>query len=297
MKNYEIVKFIAVCLVLNSQCAQESSVKRIKLEEAPEAIKQDAVLKGHPHHPKNIARYLVSGQTDPSAHEVFRNSLFPPPLSIKSKNAKMIENLVPKILHPEKIRSVLIVDSKLAKFNWAVFKPFVNIKKLVLENCQLTEVPEQIEQLVKLQILNLSENDLSGASNWHLLPKSLEELDLADTRIDAVPEEIADLSKLRELSLAGNLFSDEEMENWVEILPKALQSIDLRACDLSDLPDVLFDLPNLKEINLRGNSLEQVEGKDWEELVAKLPYLTTLHVDQGVKDNMPLFENRHLVVP
>ena len=105
-------------------------------------------------------------------------------------------------------------------------------KELDLSNQGLTEVPKYVFERTQLEVLNLSNNKLTGA----------------------IPGEIRFLSNLKNLNLSNNLLTGVPAE--VGQLSK-LETLDLSNNQLTGLPYELGNLQNLKTLNISGNNYSQ----------------------------------------
>jgi len=124
------------------------------------------------------------------------------------------------------------------------------LKKLTLNDCSLTRLPDSLGQLTNLTELNLNSNELSTlpASINHL--KKLERLVVGNNRLSSLPEELSGLCSLNILDISRNPISD---------FPGSLRSLPLTELDasrtaLQSLPDVVTSLHSLEYLEL-GNTL------------------------------------------
>jgi len=177
--------------------------------------------------------------------------------------------------------------------------------KLDLRNMGLTEVPEAIGQLTRLQELYLSNDPFDISSK-------------ANNQISSLPEAIGQLSRLQVLSLSGNSISSwpeaigrltrlqqlDIRENSISSLPEAigqltrLQKLDL-SNDMRDIRDIFFDrrkaknqisslpeaigqLSGLQVLNLGRNSISSLP-----EAIGQLSGLQVLHLDENSISSLP----------
>lgn len=114
--------------------------------------------------------------------------------------------------HPETYNSVPLLPTENdvlgAKYQKSPVKDTLD-----LSSRGLTEVPIYALARLNLQVLDLSNNNISG-----ILPaeinnlKELEVLNLSNNNLYALPDEIFTLKNLKELDLSGNLFTSKDVE-------------------------------------------------------------------------------------
>ena len=129
-----------------------------------------------------------------------------------------------------------------------------SLRKLYLQKCQLTTIPDFVLELPNLQWLNLSQNRLADLGNLEGFDRlaSLERIVLSHNRLKCLPERIGDLPVLQEFYATDNQLSR---------LPDSfcsLQSLRVVACNSNRivmLPDELGRLTNLETIEASHNRL------------------------------------------
>lgn len=128
-----------------------------------------------------------------------------------------------------------------------------SLEVLDLTNNQLTNIPREISQLKKLKKLDLYGNRLTNLSDSILELTQLEELNLWGNEIDAIPTSIANLSKLRELNIGSNQLTQLPLElfyiSTLETLWVAYNNIEL-------LPSHIDLLTKLTTLGLHGNPIK-----------------------------------------
>lgn len=115
-------------------------------------------------------------------------------------------------------------------------KPIVENKQtsqytIDLSNTNLTKTPDYVFKKVDTEILNLSNNKLTGALQAEVRQlENLKVLDLSNNSFTGVPAEIGQLKNLEVLNLSGNPITGlpNELANL-----KNLKSLDLRKTDYS----------------------------------------------------------------
>lgn len=155
---------------------------------------------------------------------------------------------------------------------------------------QLSSLPDSLQSLKKLRILDLSSNGLMGFAETgtdpglNLLPewfgnlKLLEELNLSWNKLSTLPETFGNIESLRILHLYknrlhslpesfGKLRNLRELylsQNNLENLPnsfeslRSLQELDLKGNQLKELPESFGNLPILQKLSLAENNLKNI---------------------------------------
>ncbi len=130
--------------------------------------------------------------------------------------------------HPFQVDKAHLVD-----YGWSEWPPFLelppSISEIYLRGNRFSEVPEVVWSLAKLQILDLSENNLQYLSSRITTLRDLEVISLRGNALTTLPRGWGELYRLRE--------------------------IDLRDNRLTQVPVELLDLPGLRRLDLRGNPL------------------------------------------
>ncbi len=111
--------------------------------------------------------------------------------------------------------------------------------ELLLHNLNLQEVPLEIIQLKKLQILDLNDNQLSEVPIEISRLQNLQELDLEFNNLNTYPMEMSQLKSLQFLNLSRNHLSEWYVETSKL---KKLQFLDLSSNFLNVLPIDLVEL-------------------------------------------------------
>lgn len=113
-----------------------------------------------------------------------------------------------------------------------------NVKKLYMDNCTLTKIPKEIENMSSLAVVDLSYNSLGDPDS---LPKELfhlpniKDLYLIDCQLNELPPEIGELKNLEGLRIGKN--------------------------NLTSLPDKLFNLVNLRKLSAERNKISELSPK------------------------------------
>ena len=106
----------------------------------------------------------------------------------------------------------------------------------------LTQLPESISKLSKLEMLNLSMNKIGKLPASFSQLKNLRHLDLSFTELKQFPAEVLELPELRKLDLGHNPFTEIPPE--IAQL-KHLIGLDLSGAQIKSLPDSMADMKQL----------------------------------------------------
>jgi len=102
-----------------------------------------------------------------------------------------------------------------------------NLKNLILRNTEIEVIPTTIQNLSKLEVLNLDFNNIKELPSEIYNLRTLKKLNIRDNKIGMISSAIENLSNLEELKLSNNF--------------------------IKELPNEIFNLPNLKELYLEDN--------------------------------------------
>ena len=117
----------------------------------------------------------------------------------------------------------------------------------------LTELPEAIASLTKLQTLNLANNELTELPEAIASLTKLQTLNLWGNRLTEFPEAITSLTQLQSLDLSRNQLM-EIPEVRISQLTQ-LQYLNIYYNKLTGLPDSIVCLTELKKLGLSGNPI------------------------------------------
>jgi len=175
-------------------------------------------------------------------------------------------------------------------------------KTLVLQEMELTELPESLSQLSRLQSLNLNYNKLTALPEWLGQLTQLESLDLTNNQLTTLPESLGQLTQLESLDLTNN-----QLTTLPESLSQLsrLQSLNLNYNKLTTLPERLGQLTQLKSLRLTNNQLTTLPESlgqltQLESLSLANNQLTTLPESFGrltQLESLSLLENRLTALP
>ena len=126
------------------------------------------------------------------------------------------------------------------------------LQLLNLSENEVTVLPESICNLTNLKVLNLTRNRLKVLPNNINKLKSLGILALGGNDLLKLPESLTKLKKIRQLWIWGLKF--RSFPEWLSQL-KSLDMLDIGSNQLTSVPDFVFQLENLTELDLTHNSL------------------------------------------
>lgn len=174
------------------------------------------------------------------------------PSGIKiSANRNLIDNHLRQF--PESSRERIGATEINARDKWMRELPdwfggFTNLKILSLDGNVFTSVPPVLRELIKLQYISLSYNQISELPEWfnEIGGGNIKNLNLSWNNLSEVPPQLADSNSLEELSLSGN--------------------------NIKSIPDFLANLPRLKIISLADNPIAAEERERFEKLLGRKLY-------------------------
>lgn len=153
---------------------------------------------------------------------------------------------------------------------------------LDLTNMDLTELPESLNRLTHLKMINLYGNPLRTLPSWFSRFRQLEGLQIGGIELSDFPEVLRNLKQLKWIRIHNNLLV--ELPSWVGELTE-LTSLDLSGNQLTDLPDEIFKLKNLVYLDLgliAGNPLKTLP-----ESIRKLTKLEVLSANRCHIESVP----------
>jgi Leucine-rich repeat (LRR) protein len=155
----------------------------------------------------------------------------------------------------------------------------VSLESLNVSNNQLTSVPEQISGLIKLRNLQLQNNLLAALPSGIGNLANLESLELKNNQLASLPPEIGELVNLLELPLQSNNLNGLPAE-----IGKLANLHYLWAEDnqLMSLPLQIGQLTNLRSLTLHANQLRALPGE-----IGNLRKLTRLTLNRNRLTKLP----------
>ncbi|KAL6761433.1 hypothetical protein V8C86DRAFT_3131553 [Haematococcus lacustris] len=127
-----------------------------------------------------------------------------------------------------------------------------HITELDLSSNNLTDLPDDLEELRFMRILRLKYNQLKKMPAVVTKLPQLMILELSGNQLTRVEDSIGQMVMLRELDLSGNML--QHLSDNLGLLPK-LEVLQLENNRLEVLPETLGELPALVKLDLSTNSL------------------------------------------
>ncbi|HEX2956446.1 MAG TPA: leucine-rich repeat domain-containing protein [Chitinispirillaceae bacterium] len=125
-----------------------------------------------------------------------------------------------------------------------------NLKSLAIRNCQMSEFPKVVCELISLDSLDMSGNNFTKISDEIGNLKNLTCVDFSYNKIEDIPTTFCKLSKLNILWLSYN--NIKTLPDFSGCLV-ALKAIMLDNNHLSNTPKFIFSLKNLECVHLSNN--------------------------------------------
>jgi len=157
--------------------------------------------------------------------------------------------------------------------------------RLDLSHQNLTEIPDVLQNLERLRMLNLSGNpdlDIEAALAALPHPEKLEVLLLDSLRLNKMPS-LNRFVGLKQLSLSYNTaFEASDIFAQAEVLP--LEFLNLKGNKFTALPEGITKMKYLKDLNLSGNHITEMQSYEY---LAQLPELFALWLDDNDLEEWP----------
>ena len=126
---------------------------------------------------------------------------------------------------------------------------------LELSNLGLKEIPDCVQKLGHLEILDLVGNIIEEIPEWIGKLKTHKEINAVTNKIKRIPESIGQLTSLQFLNLSKSEI--KELPNSIGNL-KSLKELLLYSNKIKELPDTIGNLSNLEKIFLNKNQLNSL---------------------------------------
>ncbi|NVM46824.1 MAG: leucine-rich repeat domain-containing protein [Candidatus Lokiarchaeota archaeon] len=128
------------------------------------------------------------------------------------------------------------------------------IKGLVLDTCDLEELPEPVRKLKSLVMLKLHGNRLKTLPEWIGELQNLKSLQVQNNRLISLPNSIGKLSRLEIIELYNNQLKEipESIGNL-----RFLKRLELQENQLKTLPNSIGNLTSLEVLFINKNKIEK----------------------------------------
>ena len=133
------------------------------------------------------------------------------------------------------------------------------IEKVIIGFCHLKQIPNYVNTMSNLKILNLMENNISLMPNEITRLINLETLNLSNNQINLIPNHIFTLKSLKTLDLSYNKIDKIEIGN---IMNCTLVNININNNDIKELPKNIFNINSLKYLNVGFNKISKIDIPD-----------------------------------
>jgi len=153
------------------------------------------------------------------------------------------------------------------------------VQFLDLSNSSLTEIPNEVGELVHLKNLYLKDNYIRTVPEFILNLKDLQKIVLSNNNLTEVPEVITKLHNLISLNVDNNSIT--------ELTPlignaKSLEYLGIFNNQLTSLPKEIGNLPSITNINVMNNNITKVPDE-----IGKLNTLNTLYLYNNHIETIP----------
>lgn len=157
--------------------------------------------------------------------------------------------------------------------NYDLLSKAFNLKFLSITKGELTSIPLVVNQLKRLEYLDLSGNRITSIKEiaWEQLP-SLKDIKLGSNTIEEIPSDSIEGAVLERLSFANNPIVSFELSDNIE--SSKLEILDLSSTKISTLPSNFYQLSQLKRLDLSYTQVVQLPI-----VLLELPNLKVLHLE------------------
>ncbi|KAK9875696.1 hypothetical protein WA026_009493 [Henosepilachna vigintioctopunctata] len=187
-------------------------------------------------------------------------------LDLSSNNISAL--LETSLIHYPLLEELVLSDNKLDIIHPASFSKNVQLKRLLLQNCGLTEVPtDAFKTLKKLQTLNIASNMIT------VLQK------------DVFPEE---MKNLLILLMKRNQIVEISENAFTKLT--SLKVLELDDNYLTHIPLAITKLPQLQELSISGNRIKYIPGG----LLQQTPALALLELKGNTLEGVDFYAFSHL---
>ncbi|MEH2330012.1 leucine-rich repeat domain-containing protein, partial [Nostoc sp.] len=176
------------------------------------------------------------------------------------------------------LTQLILNDNQITQIPEAIAK-LTNLTQLILYNNQITKIPEAITDLTNLKELDLFSNQITQIPEVLANLTNLTQFHLSYNQITQIPEAIANLTNLTQLDLRNNQITQipEAIANLTN-----LTQLHLRSNQITQIPKAITNLINLTQLDLRNNQITQIP-----EAIANLTNLTQLDLRNNQITQIP----------
>ncbi|ANQ51150.1 leucine-rich repeat domain-containing protein [Flammeovirga sp. MY04] len=154
------------------------------------------------------------------------------------------------------------------------FLQFKHVKRLYLDQNQLTSLPDFIQEFDSLEELDFHDNPLDELPEWVGKLKNLKRLDLSKTNIKTLPKSLTSLKHLEAIR-----FRHTPIKGFPEELYSFKSTLqELYIDELEELPEAISDFKKLKFIGGKIHSFKHLD---------KIPQLEKIYINDSKAKNFP----------
>ncbi len=190
-------------------------------------------------------------------------------LSVKKQAPKskvIVKEQLPNTIIPVK-KAAIAPNSTLPCSNSTVYTDLSEASKnpsavchLILNDKNLSSIPDDFSKFTHLTELSLNHNQLSEIPTQILKLKNLVRLDIAGNKISSIPKEISSLSNLQILNLTNNNLTSLD-EKITEL--RYLTVLQLAGNNITSLPQNIENMPYLSLLTLPKNNFYNKDKIDY----------------------------------
>lgn len=163
-----------------------------------------------------------------------------------------IESIDPSIGNLKKLKRIVITDNHLKELPESILK-IGSLEELIVSGNELETLTSELLNASKLEYLNISYNDFSQLPLVVYEMKSLTGISLGgNKKIREISEGISKLINLRELSMQGCAIKKLPDAFWTL---ESLMYLNFSDSGIEEISDQVFELPKLKSLDLTGCTL------------------------------------------